>query len=246
MIEEGLQLPQLPAPYDAALRACALQVFEQYEVLALLACGTIVAGNPDNNSDLDINVLHSGSFRERVQSFHEGVPCEIFVNPPHKILEYYDEGVKSRRPTMAHMFSTGHVVFDPQGIASDLVARAKLVLEHPPAPTEDDIVRAKYAAATSFEDAEDLFARDKESALLHLGAVTMELARCRIAIEPGWLPRGKDILSRLREVDGKAAELAVESLHGSPESRFHAAGKLCERVTGSAGFFEWTSEREPT
>jgi hypothetical protein len=95
-----------------------------------------------------------------------------------------------------------------------------------------------------FEDAADLAERDPEGALLLLGNAVYELASCRLAAEPNWIPRQKDFPPTLREIDPLAASLIVAASTGDAASRFHAARRLCIHVTGADGFFEWTSQRE--
>ncbi|HWD39464.1 MAG TPA: hypothetical protein VG944_11490 [Fimbriimonas sp.] len=87
--------------------------------------------------------------------------------------------------------------------------------------------------------------RDPEGALLLLGEAVVALAQYRVALEPGWLPRGKDLLARLREVDPEAARLVTDASQGPVEKRIAAGRLLCLHVTGFPGFFEWTSPQEP-
>lgn len=239
-----IRFPDLVSRYDLALRACVADLLSQYDVVAVLVSGTIVRGVPDRNSDLDINLLHSGDFRERVQAFYNDVPCEVFVNPPSRIRGYFEESRQTRRPPMPHMFATGFVMYDPQGVAAELILEAERTLANPPPMNLDELVRAKYSAATAFEDAEDLVERDPDAARLLLGQAVFALLQCRIAAEPGWLPRSKDLLDALRRTDPGAADLAEKATSGELDERFDSARKLCEHVAGAAGFFAWKSPRE--
>jgi hypothetical protein len=240
-----LTLPDLPAPYAVALEQCLGFIFQRYEVLSVIASGTIVRGTPDPASDLDMFVLHRGEFRERLQRRFATVPCEIFVNPPSRVPQYFEDEIARRRPSTAHMFATGFVLYDPEGVAASLVDRAKAVLACPPAPSEADLLQKRYFAATLFEDAEDLLGRDPEAAALLLGEAVIRMAECRVASEPGWLPRAKDLLESIRAIDPACAELAAQATTAMPlADRFDAARRLCLRVTGFTGFFEWTGPRE--
>ena len=246
MLPNDLQIPALSPPYDAALMSCLEHVFSTYEVIGIVATGTIVRGGGDSRSDLDIHVLHSGTFRERVQLFFNGVPAEIFVNPPARIAGYFAEDVEDRKPIAPHMFATGHVVFDPTGVTANLVEDAKQILANPPgAPSQETLTIAYYSAATEFEDVDDLSNRDPAAAAVLLGGVVRKLAEVRLQSEQGWLPRGKDLLLRLREVDPISGTLAEAAASNQPfPDRLEAARELCIRVTGADGFFEWTSRRE--
>ena len=246
MLPPGLVFPSLSDPYATAFRECMEHVFRTYQVVGVLATGTVIRGTGDARSDLDIHVLHLDSFRERVQLWFNGVPCEIFVNPPHRIPAYFTEDREDRRPVSQHMFSTGIIAFDPQGEIEKLVDIARSDLVNPPvAPSEFASTLLRYSVATEFEDVLDLAERDTQSASILLGAVVRRLCECRIAHSPGWAPRAKDLVNRLGEIDAGAAELAIESAADLPfEDRLAAARKLCLHVTQSEGFFEWTSPRE--
>jgi hypothetical protein len=221
-------------------------MLRRYEVLAIIACGTIIRGTPDPRSDLDLYVLHRNEFRQRLQLFFAGVPCEIFVNPPSRLPEYFAKERNARRPLTAHMLATGVVVFDPEAITESLVEEARVYLADPPELDKEALVRDRYFAASIFEDAEDLRARDVDAALLLLGQAVYDLVRCSLIAEAGWIPRHKDILSRLREIDPESARLAREASIGAADARFTAARELCLRVTGASGFFEWSSAPEWT
>lgn len=236
--------PELAEPYAFALRSCVEWVLGNYEVVAIIACGTIIRGTPDRASDLDIHVLHRKPFRERIQRFFGGVPCEVFVNPTHRLTRYFRDEAADRRPMTAHMFATGFVVVDEGNVMPDLISQARSLLSSPPAIESRPVPRGAYGAATLFEDAEDLVERDPDAALLLLQGAVRELIACRFEAGPGWLPRPKDELSRLRELDPVAADLVLSSLRGPLEAKLQAGRALCQHVTGATGFFEWSSPRE--
>lgn len=242
MLPDGVILPELSEPYATALAHCVESIFERYEVVAIVACGTIVRGAPDRRSDLDIHVLHRGTFRQRIQKLINGVPCEVFVNPPSRVQGYFDAERQSRRPVFAHMYATGFIVFDPEGVAADVVRRARETLAVGPGE-KDELMKAiaYYTSATMFEDAEDLLKGDLDTALLLMGQAVYGLVQCRLSAGPGWTPRQKDFLRALEVVDPEAARLVKGALHGEPMTRFDHARELCVHLTGADGFFEWES-----
>jgi len=243
---DDLAYPRLGSPYDEALRSCVAAAFREYRVLAIVVSGTILRGTPDRRSDLDVHVLHRQPFRERVQAWHCGVPTEVFVNHPDRILRYFREEAEDRRPMTAHMFATGLVLFDTDQIAAKLVTEARAIIEKPPHVTVAPD-RGVYGAATMFEDADDLADRDPEAAALILGQAVFDLAQARVAAEPGWTPRAKDLLTRLREIDPICADLVVRAIsQANFKPRLEAARELCVRVAGTDGFFEWRSPRDET
>ena len=85
--------PKLAEKYDIALRMAINYILENYKPIGIIASGTIICGTPDKSSDLDIYVIHNESFRQRLQKYFNGVPAEIFINPPFQVesmcVKYY-------------------------------------------------------------------------------------------------------------------------------------------------------------
>jgi hypothetical protein len=246
MYDAALTIPDLPGVYGEALAECARGVLDRYDVVAILATGTIVRGTSDTRSDLDVYVLHRGNFRQRLQEWHLGVPCEIFLDPPGRITKLFENDTAGRMSPTAHMFASGKAIYDPENVLPGLRRLAQEILPKPPGPlSEHGAIKTKYFAAMMFEDALDLAERDPTSGAMLLGMAVWELMKCRAWIEPGWWPRAKDLPARFRELDPEGARLAALATSlPSLEERLEAARQLCVRVTGAEGFFEWTSERE--
>ena len=79
-----LAFPSLPARYHDALKAAATYIVNTYHPQGLVACGSIIRGSPGPNSDLDLYVIHDQPWRQRVQRWFEGIPTELFINPPER------------------------------------------------------------------------------------------------------------------------------------------------------------------
>jgi hypothetical protein len=246
MADAVLTIPDLPGVYGEALAECARAVLDRYDVVAILAAGTIIRGTSDPRSDLDIYVIHRGNFRQRLQEWHLGVPCEIFLDPPERITKLFESDTAGRMSPTAHMFASGKAIYDPENILPGLKAVAQEILLKPPGPASElNTIQTKYFAATLFEDALDLAERDPTNGAMLLGMAVWELMKCKVWIEPGWWPRAKDLPDRFRELDPEGARLAALATSlPSLEERLEAARRLCVHVTGGEGFFEWTSERE--
>ena len=105
-IPEQLNLPPLAEPYAAALRSALSRIFEITTPLGVLVGGSVVQGKGDRTSDLDLYVLHGEPWRQRLQLRFDGVPCEIFVNPPAAIEGYLRTEAGERRPITAHLLAT--------------------------------------------------------------------------------------------------------------------------------------------
>jgi hypothetical protein len=65
--------PTLAEPFATALRQAVSFVFEELQPIGVIATGTIVRGHSHRSSDLDVYVVHLGSYRRRIQRFFNGV-----------------------------------------------------------------------------------------------------------------------------------------------------------------------------
>ena len=87
--DEECRWPDLPERYSIALRDAVGFILDRFDVVGIVASGTVLRGEPDPTSDFDIYVVNRESFRQRVQRFSRGVPTEIFVNPVSAIRGYF-------------------------------------------------------------------------------------------------------------------------------------------------------------
>ena len=186
------RFPELAEPFSTALREGVRYILERFEPLGIIACGTIIRGNPDPSSDHDIYVLVAGSRRQRIQRFFNAVPAEIFVNPPSAIERYFEEGARENRPVTAHM------AFDPE-----------------------------------------------TSAMLHDHAVTETIRCVFFARHNRPVPRFKDLLASVSELEPETGALARRFFAArDADERVRLAGELADRILTVRGFFEWESEPE--
>ena len=238
--------PELPDESDKALRDAVSYVLDHFSVAGIVASGTIIRGNPDPASDLDIYVIHRGSFRQRVQRFFSGVPVEIFVNPPSAIEKYFAEEHASRRPLTAHMLATGFVILELEPIVGHLRAKAREYLSRPPGkPDSPTITMARYGIALLYEDAVDVAGRDPVTAHMLLCRATTEMLNFCFTQSGRFLPRHKDLLKELAGLDSETADLARRFYATSSiESKLALGGRIADRTIGARGFFEWETPPE--
>jgi hypothetical protein len=243
---EACAFPALPAPYDAALKAAVAWVLAEYPtVLGIIASGTIVRGAPDASSDLDIYVLHAADWRQRVQRRFNGVPAEIFVNPPAQVRRYFAEERAAGRAITAHMVGTGTLIMSRDPVVEELRGAAREQLrEPPPGPADPTIPR--YMIACLFEDALDVRRRDPRTARMILSAAVEQLLRFAFTKSGRWMPRTKDLQRDLAALDPDLARLA-RRFYRAPTlgGQLRIGGRIADRVIGCRGFFEWSSAPDP-
>jgi predicted nucleotidyltransferase len=231
--------PKLPEKYDIALRTAVEFILENYTVLGIIVSGTIIRGNPDPSSDLDIYVIHDQPFRQRLQKFFNEIPAEIFVNPPKSVERYFEEEQAARRPLTAHMLSTGFVVLNLDPVIGDLLSKAERLLSQPPEAPQD-LTYQRYLSALLFEDAEDIVARDPETAAMIVYRAVAEMLNFCFIKAGSFLPRQKSMLVELAKIDTHVAELARGFYQASTLSeKMELAGRIADRTIEKRGFFEW-------
>jgi hypothetical protein len=237
--------PELPAPYDEALRGVIPWIIAICAPTAIIACGSIIRGEGDLGSDLDLQVVHDQPWRQRLQRFSHGVPCEILVNPLRRLLQYFSEEQAEGRPSTAHMLATGFVVLDPQGLTPGLLTQARHWLALPPATTPEQLTRLRYAAADQVENAQDLIERDPEGAAYLAGLALEPILGYWHLSQGRQIPRGKDALTSLSGIDPVLGGRLRDALRGSCRERVDATRELAQHCLGVTGFFPWESPRDP-
>ena len=242
-ILDQCQWPNLAAKYDSALRSAVGFIAENLEPVGIIASGTILRGNPDPASDLDIYVIHRAAKRQRIQKFFDGVPAEIFINPPEKIERYFAEEQESGRPLTAHMLATGFVVLSLDPVVEVLREKAKTCLTQPPTTPPQLIEMARYSAAATLEDAIDLKERDPAVAHMLASVCIVRMLHHVFRKANVFLPRDKDLIEAIRARDPELASWAVSFYETADlKLRLELAGRIADRTIGVRGFYEWTSE----
>src|SRR5215475_12175641 len=197
-MEPICKFPRLPERFDRALREAVSFVLDRFQPIGIIAAGTIVRGEPDAASDLDVWVIHLAPVRQRLQKFFNGVPAEIFVNPPWVIRKYFVQDQGEARPISAHMMATGTVVLATDPVVEQLRQTAISLLSSSPTLTPQRLTQARYAAATKLEDALDIVERDPAAAMMLASDAVRQMLHFVFLKAGRFIPRDKDVLDVLR------------------------------------------------
>jgi hypothetical protein len=236
----------LPDPYSTALVAAEAFIRGELEVRAMVVSGTVVRGTGQANSDLDIVVVHDAPWRQRLQRFFNGVPTEMFVNPPFQIRRQMENDARSARPVMAHMLATGHLLQDdPAGIGAALQEEAHANLAAGPVVDPEWLELRRYGIAGIFEDAIDLINIDPERAQAFAVQAVIEAIEWWFPAHGHWLPRAKTLLS---EFEGHVPDWSVQARRAlrapNAANAIAEATPLIQHLLGGTGFFEWSGGRQ--
>jgi hypothetical protein len=229
--------------YRQALEQALAWIITHFEPVSIVASGSIVRGNPHATSDFDLYVMHEKVFRQRVQKRFNGVPCEIFVNNPAQVRAYFASELRQNRPVTAHLLATGQVVYghdNAQLLALVEEARHYATLANP--LTQEQATFRKYGLATLLEDATDTLVTDEATSHYLLDQVMAQLVEFVFAAQPRPLPRSKDRLQVLDEVDATVGRGVRQyyQLAGAAQ-KIEVAKALVLHVAGATEFFEWSS-----
>ena len=237
--------PVLAERYDRALKEAIKYILERYEPVGIIAAGSILRGSPDATSDLDIYVIHLAPFRQRLQKFFNGVPAEIFINPPEAVEGYFASEQASARPITAHMLVNGFRVLVQDPVVQQLCQRAEELLAAPPKLSETQHIWKRYLAGNLLEDATDVAGRDPQTAQIFLAQAVFAMLQYRFEQAERFIPRTKELLAQLDILDPPLAQLARQ-FYSSVEFavRLDAATQIADRTVAVRGFFEWESEPE--
>lgn len=239
--------PDLTPPYDGALRQAVQFILDRFDpdILGIVVSGSIIRGNPNATSDLDIYVLRSQLARQRLQRLFNGVPAEIFVNPPRQVHRYLAEEQAEGRPITAHMLATGFVVLQRDPVVAQLREQAALLLASRPGTTPQSLTMARYMAATSYEDATDVAGHDPVTAAMLMSQAVSQMLDYYFLAHGQLRPRPKELLATLATQEPALGALAIGYWQASSFSQQLAlAEQLADRILGVRGFFEWETEPE--
>lgn len=229
--------------YTQALTQALTWIAAHYTPIGLVVSGSIIRGNPDKNSDFDLYVIHEQPFRQRVQKVFGGVPCEIFINTAAQTRQYFESELAANRPVTANMLATGQLYLGhdhPQLLA--LVTEARHYADLTKPLTAEQLTFRRYGIANLFEDVTDTLATDQSTSLYLLDKVVGQLIELVFATHPRPLPRLKERLRSLADLDPTAGQLVQRYYQATAAAaRYEAARQLVLHVAGADRFFEWSS-----
>ena len=100
------------------------------DVIGILVCGSYVTGSPSKHSDLDVHIILDNyvHYRERGNKYVEGLLIEYFANPPHQILQYFDEDLRDKSLMSQVQFATGKIILDKNEQVAKLKEQAIIMI----------------------------------------------------------------------------------------------------------------------
>jgi hypothetical protein len=227
-------------------RKAAEKFSERYKknphVIGILITGSVVHSTPDKNSDIDIQIiLDKADWRERGNTWVDGMEVEYFMNPVKQIRKYFKgEGGKHT----AHMLANSTIIYRKGKAVDQLIKEAKAILaKKPPAMSKVQKENAKYQLDDNFKDLEDVylnedwFAFELQAHELLYSCLSTFCAYNRIVPE-----KIKRLRQQLTFIDKEFAGLYAAAMEKDTARKFQALRKLTaytEKLVGGKRPREW-------
>jgi predicted nucleotidyltransferase len=237
--------PDIAKPYLSALKAAVRHIVETYDVLGIVAAGSILRGEGHPSSDWDIYVIHSQPQRQMIQTYFEGVPTQIFLNPPQMIPQYFVSESAEGSCITAHILTTGFVVLDRDPFVESIREEARKVLAAGPQVNPDSFPMQRYHIASEFENAMDIIEADPPAGLMLLSHTMMRMLQFYFVRHRIFIPRTKDLLNRTREHYPELGQW-VDQFYQVDDlaQKISLAREIANATVQAQGFFECATALE--
>lgn len=246
-ILEKCIFPELDENIVLALQEVVQFVEERFSpILGIIAAGSIMRGEGDPYSDIDLYLIFEGDYRQLIHKSFNDIPVQIFANPPQRISQYFEEERHRLNggPVAAHMIATGTVIYENDSRISQFREQAQAVLAQKPQIEEGALQRLRYMAADSIENMLDLKDSDPDMAMLALYTALPNMLRYYFLKQGRYIPRHKDTMAILREENVELAQLIHNMLVASGSQRFKLALKVADMTIEARGIFDYEWEKE--
>lgn len=100
-------------------------------IIGVIVSGSYVIGTASKNSDIDLHIIlpESAKYKERGNQVVDGFLIEYFANPIGELRRYFFEDRKKGKKLIAHMLSTGRILFDKDASIKTLQDEATMELK---------------------------------------------------------------------------------------------------------------------
>lgn len=230
--------------FDKALAKYIEREKKDPKVIGILVSGSYYHSELDKNSDIDTYVITEDTgFRERGNTWIDGVEIEYFKNPVKQIRYYFKQEKGKKAPCTAHMFANGKAVYKKSKKVDSLIDEANRIIKQPmKVMTELDIEWAKYALDDLQKDLEDIYERKEDFAFYQISMDILEhcftiFFQTKKLPSELWLARKpKNMGRKIREMDERFARLYKQALlENNKQKKYKVLLKLIEYVEKELG-----------
>lgn len=235
----------LAEKHQTALTFALDWINENYKPIAIILSGSLAHGSGNESSDLDLYVIHREPFRQRVQKYFNNVPCEVFINNPTHIQDYFKAELDKNRPVTANMMATGTLIQNnSESQIFELIDEAKRYSKLSKKISSAQRNLTQYLFANQFEDATDLVDDDPVTCLYILDKLVTEIIEYLFLLNGQPLTRIKQRLADLTAIAPRNSELIQQYYIATTlGEKYNTVKLIVTAISGYTGFYEWETER---
>lgn len=190
------------------------QVKTDPEIIGIIVCGGWLEGHIDPNSDIDIHLILDPkcNYRERGNTWINGIEMEYFKNPPQQIRRYFE--LETASPHTAFMLAQGEIRYQESPIVATLKAEADNILAKGRKPMPGFALElAKYMLDDHYKDLEDAqAAQDIVGSNLLQKKILNESIDLFYKLRQKYRPKDKRLLASLQHIDSDFAKIIQRCL----------------------------------
>lgn len=228
--------------YLSAAEVFVDQQKQNPDVIGLLIAGSAVYGRIDPNSDVDIYVILNADcqYRERGNTWIEGVEIEYFMNPVAQIRAYFRD---EKSPHTADMLTHGKLMLNRSPEVTTLLQEARGLIEAGPKPLgEVGLAFGKYFIDDAWKDLQDVSARSDDFALSFIKHQFVNKAIDLFCdVHRLWRNKYKRLEPQLQAVDPEFVKLVKDAMApaSDPMPALEALKVKLESLLGGGRSKEW-------
>jgi hypothetical protein len=183
-------------------------------VIGIFLTGSYLHSIPDKNSDLDVYILIKKSdFRERGNTWINGIEIEYFTNSVKQVKHYFKEE-KDGEICTAHMFVNSKILYSKGNELQKLMQKAIKIIKTQRKPIEKDSKEiSKYHIDDLEKDLEDVYLK-KDCFSFNLIAIEIlnEALNTFLKIKRLNVEKPKRLFNYIHQNDSRFAELYKKAL----------------------------------
>lgn len=234
--------------YEKAIEIFVDSIKSHEEVIGILVCGSFVRSELDKHSDIDIHVVldEKCDYRERGNTWIEGIEIEYFKNPPKQIRSYFKQEKES--PHTADMFVNSIVKYKASEIIDELIEEAKIILGTEPQKLKEfEIETSKYHIDDLFKDLKDCFENnDKLGFYFVKSKIIDECIFVFSKLKQFRKTKEKRLFSQIKKIDSEFAEKIEDAIEEDllTIKKIKILVEHLENLLGGKRSKEWTLKGE--
>ncbi|GAB5553927.1 MAG: hypothetical protein Sapg2KO_35180 [Saprospiraceae bacterium] len=190
------------------------QVKNDPAIIGIVVCGGWLEGHIDPNSDIDVHLIldPTCAYRERGNTWINGIEIEYFKNPPQQIHSYFRQETTS--PHTAFMLAQGEVRYQASPIIEALTGEAQKIIKTAPTPLPGfGKELAKYMLDDYYKDLQDAqAAKDAVGGTLIQQKIINKSIDLFYKSSRKYRPKDKRLLADLQLLDVEFAQIIQQSL----------------------------------